>query len=103
MNPLLQQHAATIAELCVKHHVQRLYVFGSAARDDFDPQRSDLDFLVEFLPLQTGERATHFFALQADLQKLFGRAVDLGEPAGIRNRIVRESIKKSMVSLYAAA
>jgi predicted nucleotidyltransferase len=31
-----------IAELCRKHHVRRLSVFGSAARDDFDPQRSDI-------------------------------------------------------------
>ena len=35
-------------DLCRRFGVRRLDLFGSAARDDFDPARSDLDFLVEF-------------------------------------------------------
>ena len=35
--------------LCRRFHVRRLDLFGSAARGDFDPERSDLDFLVEFI------------------------------------------------------
>lgn len=99
-----------LRELCRTHRVRRLELFGSAARSvtngadaDFDPQRSDLDFLVEFEPLPLGERSRHFFALEADLRRLFNREVDLGEPAGIRNRYVRESIESSKVLLYAAA
>ena len=34
--------------VCRRFHVRRLDLFGSAARGDFDPQRSDVDFLVEF-------------------------------------------------------
>lgn len=38
-----------LVELCRRHGVARLEVFGSAARGtDFDPQTSDADFLVEF-------------------------------------------------------
>ena len=39
-----------LRELCRWFHVRRLDLFGSAAGDDFDPARSDLDFLVEFDP-----------------------------------------------------
>ena len=36
--------------LCARYCVSRLELTGSAARDDFDPETSDLDFLLEFLP-----------------------------------------------------
>ena len=45
-----------LAELCRRHGVARLEVFGSAVRGmDFDPLTSDADFLVEFRP--DGDRA----------------------------------------------
>jgi uncharacterized protein len=103
MNPIITDKLDDLRALCEKHHVRTLYLVGSATRDDFDPKRSDLDFLVEFQPLPIGERSRHFFALQAELEELFGRPVDLGEPEGIRNRIVRERIEQSKVPIYAAA
>ena len=45
---LLEEHQAQIADICRTFRVRRLDVFGSAVRDDFDPARSDVDFLVEF-------------------------------------------------------
>jgi hypothetical protein len=45
---LIQQHRRRIELLCREFHVARLAIFGSASRDDFDPARSDLDFLVDF-------------------------------------------------------
>jgi len=46
----IQDHKEKIAELCRNYGVRRLEVFGSATRvTDFDPERSDADFLVEFL------------------------------------------------------
>jgi hypothetical protein len=37
-----------LRRLCAAHGVLRLELFGSAAREDFDPAGSDFDFLVEF-------------------------------------------------------
>ena len=49
MLSLIAEHRAEIAALCRRFGVRRLAVFGSAARGaDFDPARSDVDFLVEF-------------------------------------------------------
>ena len=61
MNDLLRQREREIADLCVRHHVRMLSVFGSAAGESFDPTRSDVDLLVEFEKMPPRERANHFF------------------------------------------
>jgi uncharacterized protein len=48
MNSPLEQHRERLAELCRRYGVRRLELFGSAARGQFDPATSDLDFLVLF-------------------------------------------------------
>ena len=48
MASVLDAHLAEIPDLCRRFGVARLELFGSAASGAFDPQRSDLDFLVEF-------------------------------------------------------
>ena len=46
---LIEMRRRDIAELCRRFHVNRLEVFGSAARgSDFDPARSDVDLLVTY-------------------------------------------------------
>jgi predicted nucleotidyltransferase len=63
-----------IAELCRKHHIRRLSLFGSVLRDDFRPD-SDVDVLVEFEPGHTPGLA--FFHMAEELEELIGRRVDL--------------------------
>ena len=75
--------------------MRRLDLFGSAAGDDFDPARSDLDFLVEFQPVPPGGYADAFFGLKESLEQLFGRPVDLVAAAAIRNPYFRESVEGS--------
>ena len=52
MASVLDSHLAEIPDLCRRYGVARLELFGSAAGDAFDPQRSDLDFLVAAGSLQ---------------------------------------------------
>ena len=66
-----------IAELCRKHHVLRLSVFGSAARDDFDPATSDVDLLVAFEPEANSIYARNYYSLRDNLETLLHREVDL--------------------------
>jgi predicted nucleotidyltransferase len=44
----ISAHRQELEDLCRRFHVRRLDLFGSATGNDFDPARSDLDFLVEF-------------------------------------------------------
>jgi hypothetical protein len=48
MIALIEQQKESIADLCQRHEVRRLDLFGSAARGDFQSERSDLDFVVQF-------------------------------------------------------
>ena len=45
MQTSIDQNRSTIEGLCLRFGVERLEVFGSAVGGDFDPERSDLDFL----------------------------------------------------------
>lgn len=48
MHPIVINKRADLVELCRKRGVQRLGPSGSAARDDFDRARRDLNILVAF-------------------------------------------------------
>ena len=67
---------ARLAQLCKKHGIRKLALFGSILRDDFGPT-SDIDVLVEFEP----DRVPGFFGLhriECEIAALFGnRRVDL--------------------------
>ena len=103
MPHFIHQHQSAIAELCRRYRVQRLEVFGSAARGtDFAPESSDADFLVEFSPSADSPTLKAFFGLQADLSHMLGCAVDLAESSALRNRYVQASINRSRVVVYAA-
>lgn len=103
MIPSIEEHRTELAELCRRHHVLRLSLFGSATRDDFDPQRSDFDFLVDFETLPPGEHADSYFGLLEDLESLLGRPVDLVESSTLRNPYRRQEIEATQVLLHAAA
>lgn len=94
MHTEIKDRKAALAALCHRFGVERLDVFGSAARgDDFDPARSDADFLVQFAP-HASDMATYLDFKDA-LVALLGRPVDLVERAALeasRNYIRRRAI-----------
>jgi predicted nucleotidyltransferase len=91
-----------IAELCRKHHVRRLSIFGSAARDDFNPATSDVDLLVEFEVPAIERYARNFYSLEEGMVSLFGRKVDLITEGTIRNPYILRRIEQHREQLYAA-
>ena len=102
MIALLEDKREEIAALCQRHRVRRLDVFGSAASGDFDPQTSDLDFLVEFHPLEPGQRAEAYFGLLESLAVLLARPVDLVMRRAIENPYFLEAVEAGKELLYAA-
>jgi len=102
MHPSLEDNLPELQILCRRHGVARLAVFGSATSGSFDPNTSDYDFLVEFLPLPAGSRADAYFALLEDLQQLLKRPVDLIVSSAITNPFFKKSVKASEQQLYAA-
>ena len=102
MPSLIEDNLEEIGRLCRLHGVRKLEVFGSVLRQDFDPQRSDVDVLVEFEP-HVANSFTNFLDLKEALEGLFGRRVDLVELRPIRNRRLRHYIEQSKSPVYAAA
>ena len=103
MNSLVEDKIKDLTKLCAKYRVRRLEFFGSAVVEDhIDPQISDLDFLVEFLPLQFGEYADAYFGLLESLKYLFGRPIDLVMIHAIKNPYFLEFIDKNRMVLYAS-
>ena len=81
---LIERHIKSIAALCRKYKVNRLFVFGSVLTDRFN-DGSDIDMVVE-------DYFDNYFDFKYSLQDLFGREVDLVEEQTIRNPYFRKSV-----------
>jgi predicted nucleotidyltransferase len=102
--PAVAAKLPAVAELCLKHRVLRLALFGSGASGGFDAKRgSDLDFLAEFQPMSPREHAGAYFGLMEDLGLLLEVPIDLVEPAAIRNPYFQKAVRNTQVVLYEAA
>ncbi|HNY38736.1 MAG TPA: nucleotidyltransferase domain-containing protein [Bryobacteraceae bacterium] len=99
---MLESHQAVLVELCRKFGVDRLDVFGSAARGDFEPGRSDVDLVVRFA--QAGERgyADRYLQFAEAVEAALGCRIDLLTERSLRNPILIEQIAKDRLNLYAA-
>ena len=86
-----------LAELCRKYGIAELSVFGSVARGDAQPG-SDVDLLYVRVP--GNDLGMSYFALQEDLEKLFGRPVDLVPKEGL-HRVIRDQVLSDAQVLYA--
>ena len=102
MNQLIDSKREELLSLCERFHVKRLDLFGSAASDKFDPQTSDLDFLVSLQEMDFGEYADAYFGLLEGLQELFDRHIDLVMESAIKNPYFRQEVEKTRMPLYAA-
>ncbi len=89
-----------IAELCRRHHVRHLAVFGSAARDDFDPDHSDVDVIVEFDKMPIEQYADNKWAFHDELASKLAHKVDLLTWNSIQNPYFLNVIQGSCQAVY---
>jgi uncharacterized protein len=102
MIPEIEQHRDEIIATCEEYGLERLEVFGSAATDQFDPDRSDVDFLVVYPEgFDYGPWGERVDELKAQLAWVLGRKVDLVVMKWVTNPYVRRSIERQRVPLYA--
>ena len=98
----VEERRDDLEDLWSRFHVRRLDLFGSAVTGLYRPGDSDLDFLVDFRPLPVGVYADSFFGLHEELERLFGRPVDLVVASAIKNPYFRQSVEQTRALLYAA-
>ncbi len=102
--PLITEKHSALAEVCRRFNVRRLELFGSAtSQRDFDPERSDLDFLVEWPPNQDlGPWLAHYFDLKTELEGLFNRRVDLIMASAPKNPFFIAEMNRTRQLVYEA-
>ena len=102
MVPMIESKQEELFALCHKYNVRKLELFGSAARGAFDPQRSDLDFLVVLGSLEPVRHSDDYFGLLFGLEGLFGCKIDLVETEAVDNPYFLKSVDRDRRVLYAA-
>lgn len=104
MHRLVSDNIEAIRDLARAYGVARLEVFGSVCTPEFDPERSDVDFLVTYpAGYDFGPWLGRLQDLEVDLAALLGRKVDLVMASALGNRWVRREAEKTRVVLYDAA
>ncbi|RMG85256.1 MAG: nucleotidyltransferase [Chloroflexi bacterium] len=86
-----------LAEVCQRHHIRKLSIFGSALRSDFNDE-SDVDVLVEFDP-QHIPGLFGIAQIERELSALLGRQVDLRTPEDL-SRYFRQQVLQEAIVQY---
>lgn len=93
-----------IVDFCKRWKIIEFSFFGSVLREDFNPQKSDVDVLIEFSP-NSSWGLFDLVKMEEELSQLFDRHVDLVNKKAIensRNWIRKQNILDSAEVYYAA-
>lgn len=101
MNVAMVLDHDAIARACERYGVARLRVFGSVATGQFDPGRSDVDFLVDFLP-EVHDLLGNYLALSEELARIVGCKVDLVMSDAVENPYFAAEAFRTAQDVYAA-
>ncbi len=90
-----------IIDLCRKHKVKILAVFGSILTDRFNDQ-SNVDLLVNFdtTDHEKWDYVTNYFDFKEALEKVFGRKVDLVVENGLKNKYFIANVNRTKQMIY---
>lgn len=95
----LEKYITDIKRLCYEHKVSKLYAFGSILTDRFNKD-SDVDFIVDFQPLDVFQYADNYYDLKFSLQNVFHRPVDLLEEKAIKNPYFQQLVNNKRQLVY---
>lgn len=95
----LDNHISDIVTLCSQHHVRHLFAFGSVLTDDF-MRTSDVDLMVDFLPVSATQYADNYYSLKFALEKVLNRTVDLLEEQALKNPYLLNTINNKKQLIY---
>jgi uncharacterized protein len=103
MHSIIEEHKEELIALCREFGVAKLEVFGSVMTPEFDPDRSDVDFLVTYPPdYDFGAWAGRLQDLEARLAEVLQRPVDLVIARDFRNPYFARTVEQTRRLVYAA-
>ena len=95
----LEPFHKTIGQLCQKHHVNSLYVFGSVLTNKFS-EHSDIDMIVSFKKIPLENYADNYFDFKFTLEDVLQRPVDLLEEQSVKNPFFLQNLNKNKYLIY---
>jgi len=98
---LIKENIDQVQELCRKHQVKSLYVFGSACSDRFS-EESDIDFLITFKAATIPLYKEDYFALSKAFRRIFNRKIDLITEKSLVNPFFTASVEQTRKLIYEA-
>jgi uncharacterized protein len=108
MHSIIENNKKGITELCKKHCIKTLYVFGSVVNNYF-ANDSDIDFLYtidleNFPEWDKGDYdyTDNILSFENDLNQLLQRKVDLVPDLPIKNKYFKASVDATKKLIYAA-
>jgi uncharacterized protein len=97
----ISPYSESLAHLCKKFPIKKLYLFGSILRSDFDTT-SDIDFQIEFDSISIESYFDIYFDIKFELEKIVGRKIDLIDLDELNNQRLKKNIESSRLVIYAA-
>jgi uncharacterized protein len=96
----INAYRSKLTELCHTLSVRRLEIVGSAAREDFNKDTSDIDVIIEFNG--NDKLFDRYFDLKKGLEEIFKRKVDVIQTGAINNPYLHKSLEKDRIAIYEA-
>ena len=96
----IRKNLSLFSDICKNHGIKSLYAFGSSVTEQFNPQRSDIDLLVEMEDMDPLEKGEKLLSLWDKLEDFFQRKVDLLTQKSLKNPFLLENIDKTKILLY---
>ena len=96
---LIENNIQKIIDLCKRHKVHKLFVFGSVLTDRFNDD-SDVDLVVDFNKTEVEDYFDNYFDLKYSLQDLLGREIDLLEEQTIKNPYLKKNVDSTKMLIY---
>ena len=98
----VEEQQDEIAAACREYGIERLFVFGSALRDDFRPGDSDIDLLIEFGPIDVTKKFHAYLDAREAFRRIFQADVDLVMQGAVKNKVIAREIDRTKKLIYAA-
>ncbi|MFO7669360.1 MAG: nucleotidyltransferase domain-containing protein [Bacteroidales bacterium] len=96
---LIDKNINAIKELCDKHKVEELYIFGSFLTNEYN-ESSDVDLLIQFGKIDLNDYFDNYMDLKEELEALLNRPIDLVENHAIKNPIFRRIVDREKKLVY---
>ena len=100
MIAMIEQYHHELEALCKRYRVQRLDLFGSAAKGTFKPESSDLDFIAHFADTSAPDYADRYIQFAESLESLFKRSVDVLTERMIGRSEFRLNVEPTRQTVY---